>query len=266
MTIEYSNFSFTSAINCAFMNLFSSRKITFRKAAFVLWLALWPLLLMVHFYPIRVGFIRLFLVVGVALLWSGALWLMWKIKALRFAGLAATVVVLGALMLPGRSDDSQKLRDEYVRALKSYKGTIYVWGGETHRGIDCSGLIRCGLIDANLHRGMKTFNPALLRRAFSLWWHDSSALAMKQGYRGQTQLLFTASSLNDADYTRLQTGDIAVTQSSAHVLAYVGDRTWIEADPNALFGDKVVQIQVPTRNAWFHSPMSLMRWRQLETN
>jgi len=101
------------------MNLFSSRKITFRKVAFVLWLALWPLLLMVHLYPIRVAFIRLFLVDGVALLWCGALWLMWKIKALRFAGLAATVVVLGALMLPGRKDNSQKLRDEYVRALKS---------------------------------------------------------------------------------------------------------------------------------------------------
>ena len=247
------------------MNLFSARRTNLRQVAFVLWLALWPLLLMVHLYPIRVALIRLFLVVGVALLWCGALWLMWKIKVLRFAGLAATVVVLSALMLPGRSDDSQKLRDEYVRALKSYEGTIYVWGGETHRGIDCSGLIRCGLIDANLHRGLATWNPALLRQAFSLWWHDSSALAMKQQYRGQTRLLFTASSLNDADYKHLHTGDIAVTQSGAHVLAYVGDRMWVEADPNVLLGDKVIQVRVPTRNAWFHSPMSLMRWRQLET-
>ena len=151
-----------------------------------------------------------------------------------------------------------------MRALKSYEGTPYVWGGENRRGIDCSGLIRSAMIDANWQRGLKTCNPALLRQAFSLWWHDSSALAMKQEYRGQTRLLFTSRSLNETDYTRLQPGDIAVTQSGAHVLAYLGDRTWIEADPNALFGDRVIQVQVPTRNAWFRTPMSLMRWRQLQ--
>lgn len=246
------------------MKLFSARKITFRKIAFVLWLALWPSLFAVHSYPIRIASIRLLLLVILALLWSGILWFSWKSRPLRFTVLALTFMVFVALILPGRKADSQELRDEYVRSLKSYTGTLYVWGGETHRGIDCSGLIRCGLIDANLHRGLATRNSALLRQAFSLWWHDSSALAMKQEYRNQTQLLFNARSLNKTDYGRLQTGDIAVTQSGAHVLAYIGDKTWIEADPNALFGDKVIEVKVPTRNAWFHAPMSLMRWRQLE--
>ncbi len=246
------------------MKRFAVRKISVRKIAFAVWLVLWPLLLAVHFYSIRVGIIRLLLVVGFALLCMGALWFGWNRKPWRFAGLMITFGVVVFLVTPGRKDDSRKLRAEYVRALKSYEGTAYVWGGESRRGIDCSGLIRCGLIDANLNRGLETSNPALLRQAFSLWWHDSSALAMKQEYRGQTRLLFETSSLNETDYSRLQTGDIAVTQSGAHVLAFVGDKTWIEADPNALFGDKVIQVKIPTRNAWFHSPMSIMRWRQLE--
>lgn len=235
-----------------------------RKIMVALWVVLWPLLLALHLYPIRVGYIRLLLVFGCALLWSGALWLCWKTKPLRFASWFVTIGFVVFLLLPGKSDDAQQLRAAFVQSLKSYDGTPYVWGGESRLGIDCSGLIRCGLIDANLRRGWQERNPASLRRAFSLWWNDSSALAMKQGFRGDTRRLFSTQSLNETDDARLQSGDIAVTQSGAHVLAYIGDRTWIEADPSALTGDKVIQVRTPTRNAWFNSPMTILRWRELE--
>ncbi|MBI3986575.1 MAG: C40 family peptidase [Lentisphaerae bacterium] len=29
-----------------------------------------------------------------------------------------------------------------VQCLRRYEGTLYVWGGENRRGIDCSGLVR----------------------------------------------------------------------------------------------------------------------------
>ena len=246
------------------MKLFAKRRISLRQIALIVWLMLWPLLLALHFYPIRDATTRAALVSGVFLLWSGALAIFWKKKTARFGCLALLVFALGIAVLPARRDDAQALRREYVRSLNSYRGTPYVWGGETRRGIDCSGLMRCALIDANLHRGITTLNPALLRHAFSLWWHDCSALAMQQEYRGQTRLLFRARALNDLDESQIEAGDIAVTASGAHVLAFTGNRTWIEADPNLLNGNAVVQVKLPSRIAWFHTPMTILRWRQLE--
>ena len=57
---------------------------------------------------------------------------------------------------------------------------------------------------------------------------------------------------------------MAVTSNGVHVLAYVGDSTWIEADPSALVGYKVVQIKAPTSNAWFNTPVHIVRWRRLD--
>lgn len=61
-------------------------------------------------------------------------------------------------------------------------------------------------------------------------------------------------------------GDMAVTSSGVHVLAYLGERTWIEADPNELQGNRVIRVKTPTRNAWFNMPVHIMRWRQFDTN
>ena len=246
------------------MKLSAKRRISLRQIVFVLWLMLWPLLLAIHLYPIRDAMIRASLVLGVFLVWSGALTLFWKKKPVRFGCLALLVGVLAIAVLPGRRDDAQALRREYVRSLISYTGTPYVWGGESRRGIDCSGLMRCALIDADFHRGLTTFNPALLRAGAALWWHDCSAQALQHEYRGQTRLLFRARSLSELDYTQIKAGDIAVTASGAHVLAYLGNQTWIEADPNLLNGNAVVQVHLPSRIAWFHTPMTILRWRQLE--
>ena len=75
--------------------------------------------------------------------------------------------------------------------------------------------------------------------------------------------LFSVPNLNTLDDTRLRPGDIAVTEGGEHTLAYIGNHAWIEADPSALVGDKVVIVIVPTHNAWFDIPMRLLRWRQL---
>ncbi|MBV9868261.1 MAG: C40 family peptidase [Abitibacteriaceae bacterium] len=155
-----------------------------------------------------------------------------------------------------------KLRQGYVVALNRYESVPYVWGGEGLRGIDCSGLVRRGMIDADLKTGFATANPALIRAGCDLWWHDCSAKALKEEYRHQTQLLLTTSSLNHLNYAALLPGDFAVTDSGVHTLAYIGNQTWLEADPGAW---KVIKVKIPSKIAWFSQPMHIMRWRQLAT-
>ena len=151
-----------------------------------------------------------------------------------------------------------------MRMLLTYEKVPYVWGGESKRGIDCSGLMRCALIDAEVRRGITSLNPSLVRAGFSLWWNDCSARAMKDEFQGRTHLLFTVDSINQIDSAEIKPGDIAVTSSGVHVLAYVGNKTWIEADPNEGAGHQVIEVKTPARNAWFNMPVHVMRWRELE--
>ena len=48
---------------------------------------------------------------------------------------------------------------------------------------------------------------------------------------------------------------------SVHILAYLGDRQWIEADPGV---HRVITVTVPTENGWFHGPMKILRWQILQ--
>ncbi|MCW3096075.1 MAG: cell wall-associated hydrolase, invasion-associated protein [Chthonomonadaceae bacterium] len=78
----------------------------------------------------------------------------------------------------------------------------------------------------------------------------------------RTRLTGTMSTLNRADYSGLQAGEIVVTQSGAHTMAYLGDRIWIEADPLA---GSVITVQAPAaKNPWFEQSMKIMRWRDAE--
>src|SRR5262249_44726308 len=149
----------------------------------------------------------------------GALLLFWRKKIVRAVCLALGLLAGALCFLPGRAADPASLRAGYVASLQGYEGTLYVWGGETHLGIDCSGLVRCGLIEANLKRGIFTANPALIRQSFALWWHDCSARELGEGYRGKTRLILETPSLNALDHSRILPGDIAVTDSGVHTLA-----------------------------------------------
>jgi hypothetical protein len=235
-----------------------------KKIVFAIWLLLWPLLLAMHLYPIRIAALRLGLLLVVFLIWLGILLLCWNRKPIRWTWLLISFIFIMGCLWPRRTYNSQILRQEYIYSLQAYKGVTYVWGGETKRGIDCSGLMRCGLVDADLKRGIATSNPSLLRAGFSLWWNDCSALALKQEFQNRTRLLFTSASINAIDEAKIKPGDIAVTSNGVHVLAYMGHKTWIEADPNEGVGHQVIEVKIPSRNAWFNTPVHVMRWRQLE--
>lgn len=233
----------------------------FRKIGFALWLLLWPLVLAAWWFPIKFASLRLLIIVGVFALCSGALVLFWKAKTVRFAALVVFATIALLLLLPGREYSRAALRNQYVACLQNYDGAPYLWGGESARGIDCSGLVRRGMMDATLQTGIKTFNTQMIRASFDLWWHDASAQAMMEEYRGNTRVLFAAKSLNELDYAKLLPGDFAVTSSGVHTLAYIGNQTWIEADPGPM---RVIQVRVPTKNAWFSMPMKIVRWREFE--
>jgi len=225
------------------------------------WLRVLPVTVaLLTFYPVRTGTTRLLLVCGVAALVVAAGVVFRQRKGVVSALAAGAVVIAGLALLPGRTPNPASLRAEYVRALQGFQGTAYIWGGENGVGIDCSGLVRCGWIDANLRTGLRTLNPGLDQQAARLWWQDRSAQELGKGYRDRMILAPSSTTLDALDYTLMQPGDVGVTQSGVHTLAYLGDRTWIEADPLA---GSVITVQAPAaRNPWFEQPMKILYWRE----
>lgn len=219
---------------------------------FVLW---------AFYTPIPFTFLKIALVGSL-----GAIFLIlgFSLKRGWLAGLPLVAFVLLCAMWPARKPQASQLRTHYLESLQAYKDTPYVWGGENGRGIDCSGLMRRGMIDALMSQGWQDKNPSLWREAAQTWWNDCSAKAMKEGYSGQIETLFKAKNLNSLDTSRLQVGDLAVLQSGVHVLAFVGGKTWIQADPNlANGGDKVIETTAPSRNGWFNQRVVICRWKNL---
>ena len=148
-----------------------------------------------------------------------------------------------------------------VQCLRQYEGARYLWGGESRMGIDCSGLVRNGLINANIKTGFLTCNPQLVRTAVALWWNDCSAQALRDEFRGFTTRLARSQSINSIADGFLEPGDLAVAANGVHVLAFLGGKTWIEADPDA---KKVIAVQAPSDNVWLTVPVQLVRWTQLK--
>jgi cell wall-associated NlpC family hydrolase len=226
----------------------------------LLWWAALPALLAVWLFPVSDRMTR---ATGLALclvIWLGLIGLCWRRRVLRHALVGVTLVSAGFLTLPARHlPQGDSLRADYVAGLRRYNGVAYYWGGESPLGIDCSGLIRRGLIDALCCRAIRTFDPGLVRRAFSLWWHDTTASALGQEHDGLTVHLLDTLGINQLDHTKVLPGDLAVTRSGVHIMAYLGDGHWIEADPGA---GRVITVRVPENdNAWFSTPMHIVRWR-----
>ena len=66
------------------------------------------------------------------------------------------------------------------------------------------------------------------------------------------------------DYANLSPGDLAVTDNGVHVMVYLGDGKWIQADPG--IGAVATLDGRTADNGWFHVPVTTHRWRVLDAN
>jgi hypothetical protein len=246
----------------AFSRNFEMSKTATTRLLFLFWVAALALLVAMAVFPVstrltRASGLALFFVV-----WFGLIALCWRHRAFRFLLLGVTLLSAGFLSLPARVlPPVDSLRRDYVAGLRRYGGVTYFWGGESPKGIDCSGLIRRGLIDSLFCRGVRTFDPGLVRRSFWLWWHDCTASALGEARNGLTVPLFDTPGINQLDHSRILPGDLAVTTNGVHIMAYLGDNTWIEADP--VIG-RVISVSVPANdNMWFNTSMRIVRWTAL---
>lgn len=230
-----------------------------RRVQWLLWLSALGFLVALALFPGSYGITRLATLTLTVVIWFGLIALVWQRRPLRFLLLGSTVLLTAFLALPARRvPPAEVLRGDNVAGLQRYNSVTYYWGGESSRGVDCSGLVRRGLIDALFRRGVRTFDAGLVRRAISLWWHDCSAKALGEQYRGLTVRLFDTPSLNALDHSKILPGDLGVTSDGVHIMAYIGDRRWIEADPGV---GRVITVTAPsTDNPWFDGPMKVVRW------
>lgn len=193
--------------------------------------------------------------------WLGFTILGWKSMRLRIVALIFPFIVVIPFILPSGVIDPEELRQDYVRRMNEFEGTKYFWGGESPRGIDCSGLPRRALRDALLAYGIQHFNGRAFRAYIEQWWFDASAKALGEGYRSYTSPIGTSGTINKMDYALLVPGDLAVTTSGVHILAYVGDGQWIQADPG--IGVVATLDGRADDNGWFGTPVTTHRWQLL---
>jgi hypothetical protein len=229
-----------------------------RIAKSLYWIS-WPVFLFLWAHPVSYRSTRLAIIVLALFIWTLTLLLWWKSKPIRYLCCGVFILVLLVAILPGRNPNPSHLRDRYVRSLLTYEGTKYVWGGENRLGIDCSGLIRRALIISMLQEGLTTGNPGLIRQSYAMRWFDCTANALKNGHRNQTRQLFASPSIHATDHSKLLPGDLAVTADGVHILAYIGNQTWIEADP----GGAVKKLHATEDNDWLQIPIVLLRWEIL---
>ncbi len=198
--------------------------------------------------------------IGLVTAWAAARRLLENRRLPRLVLTGIPLLAVVPFLLPGKPLDAAALRDDYVGRLVSYEGTRYVWGGENSLGIDCSGLPRRALRDALWAQGVRHANGTAFRMWLDQWWFDEGAHAMGQGYRGQTRGIGVSGPLWEMSHLPLQPGDLAVKSDANHVVVYLGNGEWIEADPT--MGKVHRWVSKPEDGPWYEH-MTAHRWAVL---
>jgi NlpC/P60 family len=209
------------------------RNLTSVRLRLIFFLTCLGLLVLVIIIPYRTSLIRAGMLTLCCLAWAGLVAVTFQHRVLRIILIVATTLsVLFFVTNRSGTPDADALRRRFVERLEDYDGVRYLYGGENHRGVDCSGLVRAAMIRALADRGLASLDSAMLRSAFTLWWHDTNAIQLGKGANGLTLPIGDGSPMPMRAAQNLRPGDLAVTTSGSHVLAYLGDQRWIEADPD----------------------------------
>ncbi len=211
--------------------------------------------------PVQGKLIKLGFLASLAVFCAGSVLLLWNAKKVRWILLSIFALMALMLVLPGRSVAVDELREDYVERMRQFESTQYFWGGESRRGIDCSGLPRRALRDALFFYGLQHADGRALRAYLEQWWFDASARALSEGYRGYTRPLEITGNVRTIDYSTLEPGDLAITSNGIHVVVYAGDTRWIQASPEA---GQVITLDGRTGDSeWFEVPVEIYRWSVL---
>ncbi len=214
-------------------------------------------LIISYFIPINSFIFRSIFLASLISTFIFLLILFWNKFIIRNLVLTLILSNLAMVIIPGKRFNTDNVKNAYLANLKNFEGSTYVWGGENKIGIDCSGLLRASYIKAMWSEGIKTLNSTPIKHGISQWWHDRTAKMMKKEYRGETKRITSAKSINEVDYNLIQPGDMAVTKNGIHVLAFLGDKKWIQAHPSE---GEVVINHVPSADPWLNTPVEIMRW------
>lgn len=233
-----------------------------RRLLLILTLGATVALFVLPFNPVNDTLSKLTYLTAVFIAFIGSLLLLWRFPRFRFLPVLIAGLISLPFLLPGRPVDPSDLHETYIDELRNFEGCPYHWGGESRFGIDCSGLPRRSLINALMRRGIAGLNASALRHAAGLWWYDASAKALSEGYRDETIPLGNDGKLRELDLAKLSTGDLAVTQGGAHMLVYLGDGNWIQADPGV--GNVITENALRDSNPWFSYRVTTHRWRVFE--
>ena len=77
-----------------------------------------------------------------------------------------------------------------------------------------------------------------------------------------TKQIISGLNLNVISYENIKPGDLAVTANGIHIMAYLGNKTWIEADP---YEHKVIIVKIPEyKNVWFNKKIIILRLVDLQ--
>lgn len=237
-------------------------RIKSKVAHYIVLAVMFVFLIILVLFPINRTIVKLLILADLFVIFTFCVFLFRKNKYFRFLIILIASFLLFMSFFNGRSIHKEVIRSEYINSLKKYEGSSYLWGGESFMGIDCSGLVRRGLIDTYIRLGFSRLSPQYVRKGIYLWFYDFSAEAMKDGYKGLTTVVLTDVKLNELDYNKIQDGDIMVTADGIHTMAYIGNQEWIQADPAKY---KVIIEKAPSdENGWYKVPSVIVRWRDLK--
>ncbi len=217
--------------------------------------------MVVNLDPVTTKLHRLVLLCAIVGLWLAPLLLMWKRKAVRVALCVVPVLVILPFLLPGKEINRSELREDFLTRMIAYGGTKYHWGGESGRGIDCSGLPRKAMREALFSNGIRQLDGGCLRLFLKHWWNDASAKALAEGHLNFTIATGERGTISKLDYEKLMPGDLLVTEDRRHILAFLRGEQWIQADPGA--GRVTIENGRTSSNGWFGVPGTVHRWRVL---